>query len=384
MKPQIVRHPLAPATYLARNAGKTIPLVAVVMLAVLLIMGIVGMMNSIPYSIRDIYRYSMESVAVSPRGDPEMTPKIVEKIKKSPYEIERLILCRASGSQVRSIVGKWPFVMLGMKAADMPYYLERLGSKGIDGRLPAEDKPEAIISEPVARNLGLKLGDVVQGPDTQESYSPKHIKVVGIVKTDQWLMVNGFEYQAVNHFPPIDNVLVFAPNLQEQAKLDVWVRDQFKGERAQVFAFYILEKQTNEMFSILYRVLDVVIGTLVLVITFMMGMLMNIYQSQRLVEFGLLQAIGFTKNGLLKRVLAETTIVLLLGWSLGVGAAFALLNVAKAALMDPNAFALDTFDPIAFRYTIPVPIAIGIVACFTVAARFRKFDPVGVVERRLV
>lgn len=379
-----MKHPLAPATYLARNAGKTIPLVAVVMFAVMLIMGIVGMINSIPYSIRDIYRYSQQSVAVSPRGDPSMTPKMIEQIKKSPIPIERLILCRASGSQVRSIVGKWPFVMLGMTTADMKYYLKRLDAEDISGRLPAEDKPEALISEPVARNLNLKLGSIIQGPETQESYSPQNVKVVGIANTDQWLMINGFDYQAANHFPPLDNVLVFAPTLPEQGKMDVWVREQFKGERAQVFAYYILEKQTNEMFSILYRILDVVIGTLVLVITFMMGMLMNIYQSQRLVEFGLLQAIGFTKQGLLKRVLAETTIVLVLGWGLGVGMALLMLQVAKATLMDPNAFALDTFDIVAFRYTLPIPLAIGIVACFTVAARFRKFDPVGVVERRLV
>lgn len=380
-----MQHPLAPSTYLARNAGKSIPLILVVVLAVMLIMGVVGMINSIPFSIREIYRYSRESVAVSPRGDPEMTPKIVEEIEKDcPVPIERIILCRASSSQVRSIVGKWPFVMLGMQRKDMDYYLRRLGVKDIEGRLPEVDKPEALISEPVARNLNLQIGKVVQSPDTQESYSPKYVKVVGIAKTDQWLMLNGFDYQVQHHFPPVVNVLVFAPNLEQQAKLDKWVRDAFKGERAQVFAYYILEKQTNEMFSILYRILDVVIGTLVLVITFMMGMLMNIYQSQRLVEFGLLQAIGFTKQGLLKRVLAETFIVLVLGWGLGVLAALGMLKVAKLTLMDPNAFALNQFDPIALRYTIPIPFAIGIVACFTVAARFRKFDPVGVVERRLV
>jgi ABC-type lipoprotein release transport system permease subunit len=369
---------------LARNAGKTIPLVAVVMLAVMLIMGIVGMINSIPYSIRDIYRYSRESVAVSPRGDPSMTPKIVAQIKKSPHPIEKLILCRASGSQVNSIVGKWPFVMLGMERAEMDYYLKRLGVTKIDGRMPDETKPEALISEPVARNLKLKIGSVIQGPETQESYSPQKVKVVGIAKSDQWIMINGFAYQAANHFPPIDNVLAFAPSLAQQPALDRWVREEFKGERAQVFAYHILDKQTEDMFSILYRILDVVIGTLVLVITFMMGMLMNIYQSQRLVEFGLLQAIGFTKRGLLKRVLAETGIVLILGWTCGIGAAILMLKIAKATLMEPNAFALDTFDLVAFRYTIPVPLAIGVVAFFTVAARFKKFDPVGVVERRLV
>lgn len=377
--------PLAPRTYLVRNAGKTLPLIAVILLAVMLIMGIVSMINSIPYSIKTIYSYSQYSLGISPRGDPSMTPKIVEEFtKRCPEPIERLMLARASGAQVRSIVGKWPFVVLGVTRNDMEYFLQKLKSTGVEGRLPERGKPEVIVSRPVARNLNLKIGSVLLSPETQEAYSPMPVKVVGIAQTDEWLMLNDFEYQEKNHFPPLDNVLVFAKDLETQGRIDRWAIQEFKGERAQVFAYHVLEKQTNEMFAILYRILDVVIGTLVLVITFMMGMLMNIYQSQRLVEFGLLQAIGYTKRQLLGRVLAETAWVLALGWALGVGTSLALLSLVKRTLMDPHAFALATWDPIAFRYTIPVPIAIALIGWFTVWSRFRNFDPVGVVERRLV
>jgi putative ABC transport system permease protein/lipoprotein-releasing system permease protein len=380
-----MRNPLAPATFLIRNKGKSIPLIVVVMLAVMLVMGLVSMMNSIPLSIQTIYSYGKYSVAVSPRGDPSMTPKIVDKIrKKCPYPIERIILCRASGTQVKSIVGKWPFVVFGMQPNDWDYYLRKLGSTGLVGRLPDPTKPEAIISRPIAENLDLKIGSDLQNPATQESYSPFPVKVVGIAQTDEWLILNGFEYQQANHFPPVDNVLVFAKDMATQDKVDHWVRDTLKGERAQVFAFYILEKQTAEMFKILYRLLDVIIWALALVITFMMGLLMNIYVTQRMIEFGLLQALGFTKQALLRRVLSETGIVLLLGWSLGVLAAVGLLKLAKVILMDPNAFALNIVDPIAIRYTLPIPFAIAVVAGWTLTARFRQFDPVGVVERRVV
>ncbi len=380
-----MRNPLAPTTFLIRNAGKSIPLIVVVMLAVLLVMGLVSMMNSIPLSIRTIYSYGRYAVAVSPRGDPGMTPKIVEKIQtKCPHPIERIVLCRASGTQVRSIVGKWPFVVLGMQPADWDYYLKKLGSTGIEGRMPDPAKPEAIISRPVAENLDLKIGSDLQNPATQESYSPFPVKVVGIAQTDEWLILNGFEYQKANHFPPVDNVLVFAKDMETQDKVDHWVRDSLKGERAQVFAFYILEKQTTEMFDLLYRLLDVVVWSLAIVITFMMGLLMNIYVNQRLIEFGLLQALGFTKQSLLKRVLAETGIVLAVGWGLGVLSAIGLLKLAKTILMDPNAFSLSVFDPVSIRYTLPIPFAIAVVAGWTLAARFRQFDPVGVVERRVI
>ena len=118
--------------------------------------------------------------------------------------------------------------------------------------------------------------------------------------------------------------------------------------------------------------------------TFMMGMLMNIYQSQRLVEFGLLQAIGYTKKQLLRRVFREIVYVLTFGWGLGLALSYGVILIVKAKLMEPHAFSIDPFDPVAYRYTIPIPLAVLVVGVLTVIIRFRKFDPVGVVERRLV
>jgi putative ABC transport system permease protein/lipoprotein-releasing system permease protein len=39
---------------------------------------------------------------------------------------------------------------------------------------------------------------------------------------------------------------------------------------------------------------------------------------------------------------------------------------------------------VAISYTIPVPVAILVIAVGTIWLRFRKFDPVAVVERRIV
>ncbi len=388
--------PLAPSTYLLRNASKTIPLTGVIMLAVLLVAGIIAMIDSIPYSIRTIYSESKTYLGVAPRGDPTLTPRLLATIKKhSPVPVERIMTCRVSSTQVQSIVGKWPFVVLGLNQDDIKYYLMRQGSKGLEGRLPKPGAPEAIVSKPVAKNLGLKIYDpnaskadqqasILLGPDKNESYSPKNVRIVGIADTDQWLMINTIEYQRENHFPPIDLGLAFAHDLHDQNILDHWAEKQFKGKRAQIYAYFQIEKNSNEMFKTLFKILNVVIGTLVLVITFMMGMLMNIYQSQRLVEFGLLQAIGYTKKQLMKRVATESVAVVVLGWMFGVILANIMLRVVNATLMESKAYSLDVYDAVAYKYTIPLPFAILIVALATVALRFRNFDPVGVVERRLV
>jgi ABC-type lipoprotein release transport system permease subunit len=378
-------NPLSPTVYLIRNAGKTVPLTGVIVLAVLLISGIISLINSIPLSINTIYHYSQYMVAVTPRSDPEQVPSLFRKLEeRAPVPLERLFLFRGSPANVQSIVGKWQFVVFGLKPDDLRYMLQRYRTTHMDGRLPTPGKPEAIISEPVARNKGLKIGDDLLSPETPENYSPLPVKIVGIAHSPEWFMFNDYGYQDEYHFPKVDAIMACAKTLEDQGKLDRWAYETMKGERAQVFAHFRLEEETRDMFKTLFLILNVVIGTLVLVITIMMGMLMNIYQSQRLVEFGLLQAIGYTKRQLVGRVVAESVLVVLLGWGLGLGVAYGLLELTKRIMMDPRAFALSTWDPMAIQYTIPVPIAILIVATLTIWARFRRFDPVAVVERRLV
>src|SRR5882724_2278560 len=80
-RPRRILRPLAPSTYLLRNAGKTIPLTAVIVLAVTLVSGIIAMIDSIPYSIRTVYKYAKEDTGVTPRGDPTLLIQILDDVK---------------------------------------------------------------------------------------------------------------------------------------------------------------------------------------------------------------------------------------------------------------------------------------------------------------
>jgi ABC-type lipoprotein release transport system permease subunit len=359
--------------------------VGVIVLAVMLIAGIVALMNSIPLSIKTIYKASALHLGVTPRGDASLTPIFRERLLKgSPVPIDRMMTIRASDVQVRSIVGNWPFALTAVTQEDQDYFLERLGNPTIEGRKVEAGQPEIIISKPLAVNLKKKLGDVFLSPGDEKAYSPFEVKIVGMIDSPEWVGITSYEYYVANHFPPIDLLLVWAKNRADQDKLDRWGTEMLRGENSRTYAWYLLEEETQNMFSILYQILNVVIFILVVVITIMMGMLISIYQSQRIPEFGLLQALGFSKSRLLKRVMQETVMVVIGGWLLGTLAAFGMLNLVNALLMAPNAFMLDTLDPSAYAYTIPVPIAILAVAAWTLVRSFRKFDPISIVERRLI
>lgn len=372
-------------TFLARNASKTVPLTLVLILAVLLVFGIVSLINSIPLSIRTIYGAVRFAGFIDPRGDPAE----IDKLKKiaeteSPVPIQPIFPVRVSSIMVRSLVGKWDFVILAMDSPQVPAYLERVGAADLQGRLPRPGQPEMIISDPIARNLGLKLGDIVLSPDNSEAYSPNPVRVVGILPTQEWIMVADREYYRKHHLPPVDVLVIMTRDPAKQAQFDVWAKERFSGLRARVTSYTEIRKQSDESFEVLYKILNVVIGMLVLVVTIMMGMLMNIYQGQRLQEFALLQALGYTKSTLLRRVLQESALVVVLGWLLGVLVSLGILSILKASLFDPRAFSMHLLDARALAYTLPIPIAIFGAAWLTVWLRFRAFDPVGIVDRRIV
>jgi len=365
--------------------GKSIPLVAVIVLAVMLISSVVALINSIPLSIRTVYSYGKYHLAVSPRGNPLLGPQIKADLEaNAPLPLERVVTARGASFLVKSLVGKWPFVCLAITPEDMKYYVHKMGSTSVEGRYPKDGEPEAIIGEPLARNLGKKVGDILLQPDEKDSYSPKEVKVVGIAHGDKWFALMPYSYHAANHFPPIDFYIAFGRNMTEQKQLDTWAVKHFKGDKGEAFTYSLLEKDTGNMFKILYQILDVVIFTLVSVITIMVGMLMNIYQSQRVQEFGLLQALGYTKMTLIKRVVTESVLVIVGGWILGLLVSYAMLTVTDLVLMKPHSFALDRLDWVAYRYTIPVPVMILLISVYTIFRRLKTFDPVGVVERRLV
>jgi ABC-type lipoprotein release transport system permease subunit len=362
-----------------------LPLFGVIVLAVLLISGIVAMMNSIPLSILTIYRYTEHYLGVTPRGDAAATPMLKERIEEgSPVPLDRISTVRVTDAELQSIVGAMQYAVLAMQRDDMEYMVKRMGGGEIEGRYPAPGEPEAFISEPVARNLNLEVGDTVLGPNSEIGFSPKEVQVVGIIENPYWLMMIPYEYHVENHFPPVDLLMAYAENLQDQKLLDRWAAEEFEGERVRYFAYFELLEEVDSTFKILYAILNVVIALLVVVITLMMGMLINIFQSQRVQEFGLLQALGYTKAALVKRLLGETALVVSISWVIGVGLAFGMLNYIKAAMFDPRAFALDPLDSEAYLYTLPVPLVIFLVAVVTVLLRLRQADPVGVIERRLI
>lgn len=376
-------HPLSPLLFLIRNPGRSLPLTLVLALAVLTIASVVALLNSIDRTILKIYDYNRYFAAITPRGSNKLKPELVARIQQAPYYSGsyETVVCFMNAE---TIVGKMPFVIFGLERDKMEALAARCRLTLGEGRYPKPGEAAVVLSEPLMRNKKLQLGDIVLSPLVPDQYAPVPVRVVGVLKGETWLAIGSLEFIRDHFFPPTRNLLIFATEPRYQPRLDAWLREQLKGEQARVWTYAELQEETHRAFRNLYFITGIVVMVVAVMLATMTGLLANIYFQQRLVEFGLLQAIGYTRMGLLMRVSLETITVVALGWVLGVLSAMGVLLWAKVQIMEPRGLYIEPFDPIAYQYTLPVPIMVLLFALLTIGWRLRTFDPVAIVERRIV
>ncbi|CUU01468.1 lipoprotein-releasing system permease protein [Armatimonadetes bacterium GBS] len=377
------RHPLSPLLFLVRNPGRSLPLTLVLALAVLTVASVVALLNSIDRTILKIYDYNRYFAAISPRGSDRLKPELIARIQQAPYYATHFetVVCFMNAE---TIVGKMPFVVFGLKQEHIEPLVSRCRLKIKEGRYPQPNQPEVALSEPLMRNKKLKLGDVVLSPFIPDQYAPVPVRVVGVLEGDTWLAISSYEFIRNHFFAPVRNLIIFATDVRFQPRLDKWLRETLRGEQARVWTYAELQEETHKAFQNLYFITGVVVVVVAFMLATMTGLLANIYFQQRLVEFGLLQAIGYTRRELLFRVSTETIVVVVLGWVVGVLVALGVLFWAKTAVMEPRGLYMEPLDPIAYRYTLPVPLMVLTFALATIGWRLRTFDPVAIVERRIV
>jgi putative ABC transport system permease protein len=90
--------------------------------------------------------------------------------------------------------------------------------------------------------------------------------------------------------------------------------------------------RVSRSFHLIFGVVDIFVAV---AIALVMGMINQIAISRRLSEFGVLNALGISKNKLTRRLMMETAVVSIWGWLLGLGASWGFFNLLRITLYEP-------------------------------------------------
>jgi hypothetical protein len=380
--PKAVGNPLSAWLFFRRNLSRTAPVTLVIVLSVVLIGTVVSIIRSIDLTVLTVYGYNRYFLVAVPRNGEKLPPTVEFLIRSEPlaHEIYRISVCFTN---IHTIFGKFPFVLFGLTQDEMPKMLRLTRMRLVAGRLPGEGEAACAVSVGIARNRNLKLGDIVSAPDIEDSFSPVPIKLVGLLDGENWFAVVPKEFVQKHFFPPMEELVVAAPSPELQPELDKRMDKTLDKRQVRLFTYGQLVRELRSSLRNLYLIMNIVIAIVVLVIAIMMGMLSNIFFTQRLPEFALLAAMGYTRMMLLGRVLRETVLMVVFGWVLGVLLSMGILWALYLWVFEPRGLLLNPMDWMAYRYTIPVPVAVLAFAALSVGPRLLALDPVLVIERKV-
>jgi ABC-type lipoprotein release transport system permease subunit len=388
--------PLAPSTFYRRHRRRAVLLVGVMGLMTMAVVLFIFALAVDADAKEPFLGYlSRVSMVRSPGHATSLDPGVIAQVKAHPavervIPIDRYHMLNVTIPPFASAQGD-PFAV---HAEDMAYLVELYGLQLKDGHLPRPGTNEMVIPEALAQNRDLEVGDVIGDPDhpaypNAPSLDPEFV-VSGIFARPTapedgsglgFVSLEFLESQETYDAPDLPALLV-VPKAGKKGVLDEWLEMELAGMDASVSTYRqqvdrIRNKARQDMLS-----MALLEGLIAVVAAIGLAVLNHVFTSQRHAEFGVLHALGYGRQQLVRRVLGETAFMMGIAWGLTAILCLAAILGLRFGVFAPLGLTFNLFNITPWLYTLPIPVAVLAVTTGTTARTLSKLDAVSVIERR--
>ncbi len=378
-------NPLSPFLYYRRHKAWALSLTALLALAAAAVYLVIGLLQeTFVMPIYTINAYLEKFSVMQPETAETPVPGLAEKIRANP-DVAQVLSERNLEIVVPGVGGaSFPFRLIGLADADLPYVLGRAGVTLAEGELPRAGTNGVALSREVAMALELELGDTFDRTTDGAAFAAvgSPLKLVGILSGDVRLGVMSLEFLAGD--PALQGAarngwLVFARPGREAA-VDGYLQNISTGGVSAVTVQKMREKTAKDSI-VLYTTGIPLVLLITLAITLVVGSINQLALMRRLPEFGALLAVGRGRGWLARRLTAETAMLAAAGTAAGIALACAAMGALSAALFEPEGFGFSPLQITEMLFVAPLPLAVIGFTLFSALRAFAKLDPVAIVER---
>jgi len=374
--------PLSPWTYSRRNVRKVLPALIILTFVVMLVFVILSTLGGLRESML-VYTGEFDAwTLVFPKKDTRLPKALLQEIGAHPA-VERMIDSRTCFVRVKTLIGPMPFNLRAGRREENEFLLQRVNARLRDGKLPEPGTNEVAIHENIMKANGWSLGREFGVDVDEEDWMLGRFKVVGILQGPVPVGICSFEY--------LNSPLQYAFS----AKL--WEREVVvakPGRTAELNAFLrtlkdikVYDKaravddvtQGFDRIILVFRFISIL---LIIVVSFVVGLINNIFFAQRIDEFAVLMAIGHTQRRVFRMVAGETAGLMAVSWTVGLALGMALFASFCALVMEPRGIPLPLWQPGPVLISLILPVVAQAFAVVTVLGKLRRLDPVTIIERR--
>lgn len=328
---------------------------------------------------------------VTPRMDVAVDPGVAAQVRAHPT-ISQVIPAVELGLEVQVPPLSWPISVYGVSENNLQTLIDLYGLQVKEGHLPHPHTNEIVLSEAVALNRDLHVGDKVGQPaNEKEAGIPTEMEIVGILtrpsqgrkENDLWLGFASYEYLTSHErYASHPMHLLVIPQEGQKAAMDAWLREEVNPELVEAFTFDWMRMNYRILTLIPLALFGVVEIIVAVVAALALAVLSYTFFAQRRQEFGVLHAIGRSRTWLVWRTVRETASAIGLAWLLSALVCGMGLVGVQFGLYAPRGLNLNFLNPLPWLFTLPIPVAVVAVSGGLVSRTLRKLDPVTIIERR--
>jgi len=386
--------PLASTTFYRRHARQAAVLIGATALMIMGTSMFIFALEAFDDARQPLLTHLRWVSLVSPNALPLETT-VIAQIRVHPA-VERVIpvaVFSPLGIFVPPTAPNYPVEAYGVTAEDMAYLVELYGLKLAEGHLPRPNTNDIVIPWTVAQNRDIQVGDVIGNRDhpiyPNAPTLPSELVVSGIFTPaeayadETWFSFMSLEF--AEKYPDswrTDLSLIVVPKAGQKAALDAWLESQIAGENRLVFTYGNQQALFQRQASTILFSLSLVESIIALVAALALTGLNYVFVTQRQAEFGVLNALGFSRLQLVGRVVCETLFTTGAAWLVAVLGCAVILLCLQYGLYIPSGLKLNLFNLTPWFYTLPVPVAVLAVSAGAVGWTLARLDPVAVIERR--
>jgi len=289
-----------------------------------------------------------------------------------------------SNLDINLLAGNAQFDLYGLDQPGMAQLLSLYDDRIIAGRLPKADANEIAISEEIARSRHVWVGGQVGNAIDELDRLPDTFTVVGIIGGPTRLGVIPLDYMTQHYlFERRYQGLVVVPQPGHEQAVHDQVQSLIGDSAFRMFDWSYIKGKIDSLIANLDTINHFLILLVTIVLALVVGLLNNLFFRQRMNEFGLLAAVGYSRWGLILRVAWESLGVTIAAWVLGVGLGVAVLSWFNMSFMLPHGLLMNIFDwNVLALHTLPIPLMVFLFGMGTVAWQLLRLDPISIIERR--
>ena len=380
--------PLSALTFYLRHRRRGVLMILGTALMVLGIALPVFLLSAMTSAMRPYMEYLQDVSVVSPVHS-ELGPGVVGQIRGHPAVARTIPAIPLSVQMILPPGGGTDVRVYGVFEEDLHILLELFGVQVQEGRLPRPRSNEIVLSAAIAANRDLHVGDVIGGETDDDDVLivdnlPTEMTVAGILSPDRpWVGFASYEYLQSHELTSSRSpYLLIIPREGQKQTLDQWLEESVDSARARVTTHAAEAREYREMTTSLVLTFTLLECMIAAVAAVALATLNHIFFTQRQEEFGILNAMGRSRQWLVLRTMKETVSVVGVAWILGAALCGIGLLGMQRFVYAPRGLTVGFFNPTPWLLTIPVPLAVALASVGTIAWVLSRLDPVAVIERR--